>query len=224
VQTDVEGWLRNTVFPGGIPAIFASPAYYVGRLRGWGWDGPDVLGPLLVAAAALVVAIVRRMVAPALPLALMLPGLASLVFCLLLSPVPRYAGATVWVLAANAVVLALGASALRPRPALRATTIGVLLVTASLVVRAAERPLWLPLKEFEPMSPVRWVEERLETGFVVNRPLATDACWDAPLPCTPFPNPALRLRRAGDLGGGFMLDPELHARHQYDPGRPAIGR
>jgi hypothetical protein len=60
----------------------------------------------------------------------------------------------------------------------------------------------------------------LKTGFVVNVPRGTDSCWDAPLPCTPFPNPALRLRRPGDLRRGFMLDPVVHARYRYDPGRP----
>ena len=57
---------------------------------------------------------------------------------------------------------------------------------------------------------------------VVNVPTVSDSCWNAPLPCTAYPNPALRLRRDGDLGSGFMLDPVLHARLPYEPGAPWV--
>jgi hypothetical protein len=32
-------------------------------------------------------------------------------------------------------------------------------------------------------------------------------CWDAPPPCTPFENDALRLRNEGDLASGFTVAP-----------------
>jgi hypothetical protein len=54
--------------------------------------------------------------------------------------------------------------------------------------------------------------------LVVNVPTVSDACWFAPIPCTGYPNPALRLRREDDLASGFMLDPVLHERFQYEPG------
>jgi hypothetical protein len=40
--------------------------------------------------------------------------------------------------------------------------------------------------------------------YVPTDPIAV--CWDAPLPCTQYFNPDLKLRIAGDLGGGFVLD------------------
>jgi hypothetical protein len=221
VRTNVEGWLRQTVVQGGLGAIVANPRWYLGRLVGWGWNAPEVLGPILVGSGGVLVGALRRRV---LPCALVLPALASLVFCLLMSPVPRYAGATVWLLAAHGLLLAMGAAVLRPGPLLRAGTVVVAIGATVFGLRVLDGPLWLPLRDFEPVGRVRWVERRLKTGLVVNRPLITEACWDAPLPCTPFTNPALRLRRDGDMSAGFMLDPALQARYRYEPGRAFVGR
>jgi len=42
-------------------------------------------------------------------------------------------------------------------------------------------------------------------------PGSTMCCWDGPFPCTPYPNEALRMRRDGDLGAGFAIDPDVAA-------------
>src|SRR5206468_1084849 len=42
-----------------------------------------------------------------------------------------------------------------------------------------------------------------DSGLIPHIPEGTDRCWAAP--CTPYPSPALRLRREGDMGGGFIL-------------------
>jgi len=108
VQTDVEGWLRNSVHPAGALAMFQQPRWFLQMLVRQEWNAPDVAGPLAVAFAGLFLALVRRAVrrggAGALPLAAMVPALASLLFCLMMSPVPRYAGATMWILAATGVL------------------------------------------------------------------------------------------------------------------------
>ena len=44
------------------------------------------------------------------------------------------------------------------------------------------------------------------SGLRLYVPQEGDQCWDAPLPCTPYPNADLRLRRQGDLGSGFLLE------------------
>ncbi|HWP67361.1 MAG TPA: hypothetical protein VNO26_15805 [Candidatus Limnocylindria bacterium] len=229
VGTDVEGWLRNTVYVGGWRAIVRSPMWFAGILRNWGWQAPDVLGPIVVGLAgcgyALAVRLARRLgglPAPALPIALVVPALASLVFCLVMSPVPRYAGATVWVLAAIGILLAAGERAWRARSPLRPVLLAVAAVATAATLRAGLDPLWLDLRDFEVTSPIRWEPRRLETGGVVNVPLGIEACGAAPLPCTPYPNPALRWRREGDLAAGFMLDPVLHARYRYDPARRVV--
>ena len=50
------------------------------------------------------------------------------------------------------------------------------------------------------------VEKVTKHGLRVYTPLqGKDQCFDAPLPCTPYFNENLRLRRAGDLASGFII-------------------
>jgi hypothetical protein len=44
------------------------------------------------------------------------------------------------------------------------------------------------------------------SGLLLYVPEKGDQCWDAPLPCTPYPNSDLRLRSQGDTSHGFMLE------------------
>jgi hypothetical protein len=45
------------------------------------------------------------------------------------------------------------------------------------------------------------------SGLVVHVPRAGEQCWDAPLPCTPYPHESLALRLPGDIGAGFEVEP-----------------
>jgi hypothetical protein len=221
VQTDVEGWLRNSVHPAGAFAMFQQPRWFLRVLARQEWNVPDVVGPLAVSFAGLSIAILRRARgrgAGALPLAVMLPALASLLYCLMMSPVPRYAGATMWLLAATGVLAACGDRLSAARSVLRPTMIVVTASVTVLALRAGMYPFWLDLHDFENMGRTQYEARRLESGLVVNVPTVSDACWFAPIPCTGYPNPALRLRREDDLASGFMLDPVLHERFQYEPG------
>ncbi len=49
-------------------------------------------------------------------------------------------------------------------------------------------------------------ENITKTGLLIYTPANRDQCWDAPLPCTPFWNENLQLRRPSDLSSGFMVD------------------
>jgi hypothetical protein len=229
VGTDVEGWLRNTVYVGGWRAILASPTWFLGILRNQGWNAPEVLGPIAAGLALLLAAVPVRLLRtgrgaakPALPMALALPALASLLFCIVMSPVPRYAGATVWLLAAMGILLLAGDAICAPHGAVRPLVLILAAVATAAMLRIGMDPLWLDLRDFEVMSRIPWEARRLETGSTVNVPIGIEACGDAPLPCTPYPNPALRWRRDGDLAAGFMLDPVLQARYHYDPGRSVL--
>jgi hypothetical protein len=48
---------------------------------------------------------------------------------------------------------------------------------------------------------------RTDSGLAVRVPLEGETCWAAPVPCTPYPSPELRTRRAGDPGSGFLVSP-----------------
>ena len=47
------------------------------------------------------------------------------------------------------------------------------------------------------------VEKQTDSGLKVYVPAKGDQCWDSPLPCTPYFNPALRLRIPGKIASGF---------------------
>jgi hypothetical protein len=49
---------------------------------------------------------------------------------------------------------------------------------------------------------------RTASGLGVDVPVETNQCWDAALPCSPYLDPTLRLRRAGEMQAGFAVDPD----------------
>jgi len=198
---------------------FSDPRWFAGLLGNLGWTRRDVLLPLALAVAAAPVAIVRRdwwSEPPArvrLSPLLLVPTLSGLAFAFVAAPQARFAGALPWILAAQSVLLAVGVGGLgagrRGRAALAAGAI------ALAVLHLRDGPLLRrDLVDFEgqPRSQLRDV--RLAADLTVTVPVSSDQCWGAPPPCTPAPNRALRLRRAGDLAGGFVIDPAV------DPGPP----
>jgi hypothetical protein len=216
----------------GAPLVYAwkDPHWFVLRLQSLGWGGLEATVPLILAAAAAAVVVLvqlpllvlRRGGMPRVPFIVVLPAIASLLFTLQYAPVIRYAGAALWVLAAQVGLFALGGAAAGKRRLGRVVAVVVSLV-ATAVMLSQEPHLWLPLKDFEISVRHPTVPTQLETGLVVQVP--TDGlCGDAPLPCTPHPHPALRLRRDGDLSGGFMMDPRLFEEYKSTPWHAARPR
>jgi hypothetical protein len=111
-----------------------------------------------------------------------------------------------WLLAATAVLFALG-PALLAAPARAAVALAALALTA--LPFAAGAALWLDLRDFPPSPAPLLDTRRLASGLEINVPTNSPACWGAPLPCTPRVHPGLRLRRPPDLGAGFEADPSL---------------
>jgi len=60
---------------------------------------------------------------------------------------------------------------------------------------------------FYPIREIETYEFTADSGLILQVPVEGDECWDAPLPCTPYPNPELQLRQDNDLGSGFMFVP-----------------
>ncbi len=180
--------------------------------RSWGWNQVGVVLPLALAGnAALLVLPLRHLgslARPPLPRTsgvILLPTALALIFWFVSSPMARFAGAAFWVLAALMVLLALEGQMHRWRLA-RVVLLGVLLATAAGML-ARSRHLLRHLSDFEPMAapivrPVT-LPSRLKIWYAERY----QQCWDAPLPCTPWINPALRLRRPGDLESGFTVEP-----------------
>ena len=190
VSQAVPGWWWQAV---------RNPAWLVRWLDSLEWLQRAVLVPVAIAIGAGLVAAIRRPRARV-PATILVPPLASFVFCLVTAPRPRFAGAALWILAAEAVLLALGTDA--GAGSRRLVLAGAIVL--ALLPFLDGRPVLRRLSGFEPQPRPRLEEVRLESGLVVRVPTVADSCWDAPPPCAPHPDPRLRLRRAGNLESGFV--------------------
>jgi hypothetical protein len=209
-KLDAVGWIQGPMQVD-VLDLWRSPGWFLGRLTSLGWAEREVLDSLMVAVVALIVGIPLRLwrwwrgTASRLPLIILLPTLASFVFCFLNAPMPRYQGAMIWIFAVQLVLLGVGDGVLGARWWERAATVMLVVAATSLpFFRGTE--VWSPVKQFEFVSRTPVEEVRLASGLVVNVPKAISTCWDASLPCTPEPHPGLRLRREGDLSSGFTID------------------
>jgi hypothetical protein len=187
--------------------------WFLNRLTNLGWAEWEALVPLLVAVLAVVGTVLRggwRLIrrrpraADRPPLLLIVPPLASLAFTITNMPMPRYAGSAASLLGVTALMVAAEDVLLR-------RTGRWLLITASAALVAwplhASGRFHLGLTDFQRPPAARVQPVRLASGLEVYVPLQNNlTCWDA-FPCTPVLNPALRLRRDGDLGSGFVLGP-----------------
>ncbi|HVM97104.1 MAG TPA: hypothetical protein VMT89_12000, partial [Candidatus Acidoferrales bacterium] len=191
--------------------LFRAPEWFRGRLISLSWGEPEVIDCLKVGAIALILGVPLRLwrwwrgVLPRVSVAILLPTLVSFVFVFLTAPMPRYQGATIWILAAQLVLLGVGESVLRGRWLPRTALVGLIAAATGLPF-ARGAPLWSAANSFELVGRTSVEEVRLASGLVVTVPKGTPTCWDASLPCTPEPHPGLRLRRDGDLASGFTID------------------
>lgn len=190
-------------------------------LDNWRWLGPwlqraavsyDVAAPLalltLTGVAAALYARRRRAagVRPPAAVLLLTPPLLSILAWFLAAPDPRLVGAAFWMVAAAAAVLVLRRFSPLPVPPRALLVVGALYAGVALAPLLPHLSLVAPGPDygFHP-TPVAFLDTRLTaSGLALHVPRDRGLCWDAGLPCTPFPNPGLRWRRPGDLGGGFL--------------------
>jgi len=214
VQADAVKWIEA-------PMVFGLPLWQaivdwrwsLRRLDSLGWNDPFILVPLALCLVTTAITVCYRCVrrrpeVARLPLVILVPALVSFVFCFANTPMPRYLGASVWILLVDSLLLFLGATAYGHGRWGRALT-GVAVLAATGFVLRAQDPLLLSARSFAVLPAPQVVEETLPTGLRVRVPRESQTCWDAPPPCTPEPNPGLRLRRAGDLASGFWIAPSI---------------
>jgi hypothetical protein len=216
VDWDVQQWIQNTMNIGDWRVAVRAPNWVAQRFVALGWTAAAVAVPLAVAVVALAAGAIMRLVRLAtrrprptagvrISAAALLPPLAALVFCIATTPVPRYAGATMWLLAACSAMAALGTRLLAPRARRVIALCAVALAALPFFTGAA---LWLDLRGFPPSPRPPVEQQRLRSGLDVHVPArGGHSCWAATLPCTPRLHPGLRLRRPPALGSGFEVDP-----------------
>jgi hypothetical protein len=146
------------------------------------------------------------------------PSLATVAFVLIAAPdLSRFAGASLWILAAAATTLLLddlvGTAPMRTATHWARIVAAATAVILAIAVVKAARYLNGPSDAgaFRPVPTARLAPRTTESGLVVHVPyrlpgdeVRGDQAWDAPLPSTPQFNPRLTPRRADDLGSGFV--------------------
>jgi hypothetical protein len=220
LRFDMREWVEAIGLDAPLRYALSSPRWFVRRLQSLGWGTMNDLVALAAAGVGTLAMLVqlpvrlRRRGVPRVPVVVLLPTLVSLWYTLQYAPTPRYAGAALWLLAVQTVLVSLGGTAAGPRRTGRVVAF-VAAVAVAAVPFAYEPQIWLRLREFPP-NPLALVNPvELESGLTVQVPASDPGlCGFAPLPCTPHPHPALRLRRDGDLSSGFVMDPEIFERHR----------
>jgi len=193
-------------------------------------DPYEIAVPVAVAILALVawIALCRRDLSDARnsrPWWLAVPIAAAVGSWFVVAPEPRYIMPYLWSLAALAAsqagAIALDAASSRARHFLLLTAAGLgfspVLVSPLTGTSRALRsnPFLTVVKEnvnrpgsdlwFQPLAGKANLHTyRTRSGLHLN--VATDQCWDTPLPCTPNPAPNLRLRDPTNMAKGFVVD------------------
>jgi hypothetical protein len=131
-----------------------------------------------------------------------LPLLFGLLFWFVAAPDPRFAGASIWLMAAIPLALLY-----RKKPtALLAT--GITLAALVLAfIEGSQIGFWTmpgPDGGLYPAPAVAVHTFTTQSGLVLYVPDINDQCWNAPLPCTPDPDSSMRLIVPGNLASGFL--------------------
>lgn len=138
-----------------------------------------------------------------------IPALVAIAFWFYSAPAPRFAGASLWILAATLAVylfIEIGWGK-------RAWQIAIMVVVYIMVgvlpfLSNEEIAFWITSGNRDGLTtlPKPYIKSYTsDFGLTVYYPIEQNQCWDAPLPCTPYPHPSMRLRVDGDMSQGFQL-------------------
>jgi hypothetical protein len=234
------GWRvpANTgeMYAAGVRSWARIPHAQLADTLGFRWIGPwfrNVSGdregfriPSLLAIGGGLVLIFRwireRSSQPTHAVGLLVPSIGGLLFWFFEAPALRFGEAAMWTAAAT--LGALGVSFLIHGKGLTWTRIvlfGLLAIAAwctypRTLWRLSYRPLFA-IHEFLPLPRTRFVSHQTLSGLTVYVPAEGDQCWDAALPCTPYFDETLRLRRPDNMRWGF--DSEWSPPPPPSPGR-----
>jgi hypothetical protein len=209
----IEGWFRRWVEDSAIVDLhdLVSPAMIV-----------MVVGLVLAVGVAM-----RRSTPGSLPVwPLAVPPLVGLVAWFVLAPEPRYGSPLVWILAAITVAACfhrLGGG--EHWPSARRYVVALVVLAVSPMVMhplLSATPPYRPLPAWKrvlaenlliPAPPDEWQSRayaprlaRYVTRSGLELAYAPRTCFDTPVPCTPNPSPALRLRDPARPASGFTVD------------------
>jgi hypothetical protein len=138
---------------------------------------------------------------------LLVPSVGGVTFWFLAAPDPRFGQAAIWGTAATLGSCGLFRVVEGSGVRLRLLVVTILCLGLwSLNPRSLWNSSYRQVFKVRQFSPFPQPETRiLETrsGLEVRVPVKSDQCWDAPLPCTPYFNNELELRKKENLQSGF---------------------
>jgi hypothetical protein len=175
---------------------------------------PSFQVPLAISLVGLVVALTNRFHGKSHPvcrwLSLLFPSIVSIIFWFAASPDLRFAQFAIWTTAATLGAWGIVSLDLR-FPRSRSNLVLATLVLLSiwclasfgwkeplLALRGVHRPPPLPVPTF--------ILQHTLSGLAVYVTAPGEQCWDAPLPCTPYFDPSLRLRDGSSIRWGFSSE------------------
>ena len=139
-----------------------------------------------------------------------LPVILALIYWFFSAPNPRYANALFFILpvSMSIVFFAIIQDFISKRVFVTllfiAFVIGNLQYTRYFILNLSSLKA-ISISGYHAVNKVALNEKETPSGLVIYTPDIGDQCWDAPLPCTPYINTTLSLRKAGDITSGFMV-------------------
>jgi hypothetical protein len=135
------------------------------------------------------------------------PTLISLIFWLFTVPSIRFAGVSIWMLSAGTLILAgYELEAVKKRRIVVVLTSILMIVV--FFISSINQPWIIPPGNNNGYYsiPNEKMQKFITTsGLILYVPITGNKCWDAPLPCTPYPDENLALIENGDMSSGFMI-------------------
>ncbi|MBI5723642.1 MAG: hypothetical protein HZA50_06770 [Planctomycetes bacterium] len=202
-------------------------------LGGWleSIDREIIVAAVLIAAAVVSLAIARLLFGRRTDRAgrsgwlVLLPAAAAISFWFFTVPQTRFGFFAFWILAG--AIVAVGYHRYADALAGKKVAAIYVLIFVSLAVGSLKfRQVFVgPGPDFgmHPMPAGQYDEFFTAHNLRVYRPVLTDETYYAPLPCSPYHLPFLRLRRPGDLAGGFVhAGPPTYPTYRWNPDAPYI--
>jgi hypothetical protein len=180
-------------------------------IRIWSSQRFEVIMPLLLTViAGLLAFLCRRLAKVRLTTAglpVLIPPICCLVFWFATAPDPRFAGASFWILGAGSLSVVASGLCQANKTGVSCALVALFLFLC--IAPASEMTFWPGSRQDQGLYTYqvpKLKEFTTSSGLMLYVPIDNDQCWDAPLPCTPYPIEDLRLRKADDMHYGFVLD------------------
>lgn len=175
---------------------------------------PSFQMPLVISLAGLIIALTdrfREKPHPVCPwLSLLFPSIVGIIFWFAASPDLRFAQFAIWTAAATLGAWGIESLDIQLHRSRRSLLLAALVLSSIWCVISLgwKEPL-LALRGVQqppPLPKPTLILRHMLSGLAVYVPAQGEQCWDAPLPCTPYFDPSLRLRNASSVRWGFTSE------------------